>query len=61
MILAQINFDERAFYYYARCEECSAEFVGQDKRPHKRLANKNKDKKCFTIARHFFYPHELFT
>ncbi|KAG0063857.1 hypothetical protein BGZ89_009560 [Linnemannia elongata] len=61
MNLAQIKFDKRAFYYYARCEECSAEFLGQDKRPHKRLANKNTDKKCFTIARNFFYPHDLFT
>ncbi|OAQ31767.1 hypothetical protein K457DRAFT_17079 [Linnemannia elongata AG-77] len=61
MILVQIKFDKRAFYYYARCKECSAEFVGQDKRPHKRLANKNTDKKCFTIARNFFYPHDLFT
>lgn len=61
MNLAQIKFDKRAFYYYARCEECSAEFVGQDKRPHKRLANKNTDKKCFTITRNFFYPHDLFT
>lgn len=57
MTLAQIKFDKRTYYYYyARCEECSTEFVSQDKRPHKCLANKNKDKESITIVRHFLYP-----
>ncbi|KAF9322319.1 hypothetical protein BGZ91_004370 [Linnemannia elongata] len=59
--LAQIKFDKRTFYYYyARCEICSSDFVGQDKRPHKYLGNKNSDKERLTILRHFLYPHDLF-
>ncbi|KAF9277179.1 hypothetical protein BGZ88_001313 [Linnemannia elongata] len=56
-----IKFDKRTFYYYyARCEICSSDFVGQDKRPHKCLGNKNSDKERLTILRHFLYPHDLF-
>ncbi|KAH7053811.1 hypothetical protein BKA57DRAFT_502258 [Linnemannia elongata] len=59
--LAQIKFDKRTFYYYyARCEICSSDFVGQDKRPHKCLGNKNSDKERLIILRHFLYPHDLF-
>ncbi|KAF9536482.1 hypothetical protein EC957_010709 [Mortierella hygrophila] len=59
--LAQIKFDKRAFYYYyARCKECSTEFVGQDKRPHKCLDDNNTNKECLTIVRHLLYPHDVF-
>ncbi|OAQ31765.1 hypothetical protein K457DRAFT_124027 [Linnemannia elongata AG-77] len=57
----EIKFNKRTFYYYyARCEICLSVFVGQDKRPHKCLGNKNSDKERLTILRHFLYPHDMF-